>query len=224
MAERVDRELRRMLLVDAAVEEVLAHGWHGTSLARIADRAGMSRAGVLHHFPTKAELLAAVLEVRDDRATSEAGLDLAALAAHPTARPVARLFSGLRTLMWLNAGRPETVRLFTLVVGESVAADHPNAGWVRARYVRLREGIAAVLRAGVELEEIAAEVEPDRLAARLLALMDGLQLQWLHAPEQLDLVAEFEAALGGIAVELGLTAEGGQGWNPTRSLADPPTR
>lgn len=224
MAERVDADQRRMLLVDAAMEEVLAHGWSGTSLARIADRAGMSRAGVLHHFPTKAELLAAVLEVRDDRATSEAGLDLATLATQGTGRPVARLFSGLRTLMWLNAGRPETVRLFTLVVGESVAADHPNAEWVRARYERLRDGIAEVLSAGVEVEELPAEVEPQRLAARLVALMDGLQLQWLHAPERFDLVAEFEAALDGIAVELQLSMDGEEDWNPTRPLPDPASR
>ncbi len=220
MAERIDADQRRLLLVDAAVEEVLAHGWSGTSLARIAARAGLSRAGVLHHFPTKAALLAAVLEVRDDRDVREAGLDLAALATQHTGRPVAQLFSGLRTLMWLNAGRPETVRLFTLVVGEAVAAGHPNAGWVQARYERLRDAIAEVLEAGVEAEEIEAAVDPWHLAARLIALMDGLQLQWLHAPEGFDLVAAFEAALDGIAAELALSRDGEQGWNPTRPEPD----
>ena len=206
MAERIDPEERRALLVDAAVEEVLAHGWSGSSLVRIAERADMSRAGVLHHFPTKAELLAAVLEVRDDRDVQEAGLDLVALANDPREGSVARLFRGLRTLMWLNAGREETVRLFTLVVGESVAVDHVNAQWVRARYDRLRTGIAAVLSAAIEAEEIAAEVEPLRLATRLIALMDGLQLQWLHAPDDLDLVAEFDAAL--VAIEQQLRLQG----------------
>ena len=204
MVERIDPEARRGLLVDAAVEEVLAHGWSGSSLVRIAERAQMSRAGVLHHFPTKADLLAAVLEVRDDRDVQEAGLDLEWLASDPRAGSVARLFRGLRTLMWLNAGREETVRLFTLVVGESVAADHANAEWVRARYDRLRTGIAAVFSAAIEAEEIGTQVEPLRLATRLIALMDGLQLQWLHAPDDLDLVAEFDAALVAIEQQLQL--------------------
>ena len=206
MAERIDPEERRALLVDAAVEEVLAHGWSGSSLVRIAERAQMSRAGVLHHFPTKAELLAAVLEVRDDREVQEAGLDLVSRASDPREGSVARLLRGLRTLMWLNAGREETVRLFTLVVGESVVADHANAAWVRARYDRLRGGIAAVLSAAIEAEEISAQVEPLRLATRLIALMDGLQLQWLHAPDDLDLVAEFDAAL--VAIEQQLRLQG----------------
>lgn len=206
MAERIDPDERRALLVDAAVEEVLAHGWSGSSLVRIAERAHLSRAGVLHHFPTKADLLAAVLEVRDDRDVQEAGLDLEALADDPRSGSVPRLFRGLRTLMWLNAGRDETVRLFTLVVGESVAADHANAAWVRARYDRLRSGIAAVLSAAIEAGELTAEVEPLRIATRLIALMDGLQLQWLHAPDDLDLIAEFDAALAAIERELQLSS------------------
>jgi len=216
VVERIDPDERRGLLVDAAVEELLAHGWSGSSLVRIADRVGLSRAGVLHHFPTKAELLGAVLDVRDDRDITETGLDLATLAEDPRGDSVHRLFDGLRTLMWLNAGREETVRLFTLVVGESVAEGHPNAEWVRARYDRLRQGIAAVLSGAIEAEEIPVEVEPLRLATRLIALMDGLQLQWLHAPEEIDLAAEFDAALTAIAAELELPGGGpGDQWMPS---------
>ena len=206
---RGDREERRALIVDAAMEEVLAYGWTGSSLSRIAERAGLSRAGVLHHFPTKAALLAAVLEVRDDRAVEEAGLDLAALATDPRPDAVQRLFRGLRRVMWLNAGRQETVRLFTLTVGESVAAGHANADWVRERYERLRTGITAVIAAAIDAEELPAEAEPERIATRLIALMDGLQLQWLHAPGGFDLAEEFDAAVTAIEGELGLCASDG---------------
>ncbi len=208
MSQRGDREERRALIVDAATEEILAHGWSGSSLGRIAERAGLSRAGILHHFPTKAALLAAVLEVRDDRAVEEAGLDLAALATDPRPDAVRRLFTGLRRVMWLNAGREETVRLFTLTVGESVAGGHANADWVRDRYERLRSGITAVLAAAMDAEELPADVEPERLAVRLIALMDGLQLQWLHAPGTFDLAAEFDAAVTAIEQELGLREAG----------------
>jgi len=204
LSQRIDPDERRALIVDAAVEEVLAHGWSGSSLARIAERAELSRAGVLHHFSTKAELLAAVLEVRDDRAVEEAGLDLAALAATPGPDTVRRLFDGLRRIMWLNAGREETVRLFTLVIGESVVEGHANAPWVRDRYARLRGGIADVLAGAVEAETLPEGVLPQRVATQLIALMDGLQLQWLHEPEVIDLYEEFDTALQAIERRLQL--------------------
>ncbi len=59
-AER--REGTRKQLLDAAVECLIERGYSGTTTTEVADRAGVSRGAQLHHFPTKAELLAAAIE------------------------------------------------------------------------------------------------------------------------------------------------------------------
>ena len=49
----------RAALLDAALECLVERGYSATTTPEIARRAGVSRGAQLHHFPTKAELLAA---------------------------------------------------------------------------------------------------------------------------------------------------------------------
>ena len=52
----------RAALLDAAVECLCADGYAAVTTTEIARRAGVSRGAQLHHFPTKAALLAAAVE------------------------------------------------------------------------------------------------------------------------------------------------------------------
>jgi AcrR family transcriptional regulator len=52
----------RLALLDAAVECLCVDGYAAVTTTKIADRAGVSRGAQLHHFPTKAELMAAAVE------------------------------------------------------------------------------------------------------------------------------------------------------------------
>ena len=52
----------RERVLDAAVRHFAAGGYRGTSLAAIAAEAGVTDAGLLYHFPTKQDLLFAVLQ------------------------------------------------------------------------------------------------------------------------------------------------------------------
>ncbi|MEV4755204.1 TetR/AcrR family transcriptional regulator [Micromonospora sp. NPDC049559] len=49
-------------LVGVALELFTGHGFAGTSLQMIADRLGITKAAVYHHFKTRDEILAAVIE------------------------------------------------------------------------------------------------------------------------------------------------------------------
>src|SRR5918994_1693188 len=71
MASRAQGEETRTRLVHAAVELFAQQGARGTSLDAVAKAAGVTRQGLLHYFPSKTDLLLAVLEQRDqdDRAT-----------------------------------------------------------------------------------------------------------------------------------------------------------
>jgi AcrR family transcriptional regulator len=49
-------------ILDAAIECFVTIGYASTTTARIAERAGVSRGAMLHHFPSKAELMQAAVE------------------------------------------------------------------------------------------------------------------------------------------------------------------
>jgi AcrR family transcriptional regulator len=56
----------RRRLLDAAQEEILERGYHGTSLRGVARRVGVDPSLVRHYFGTKDELLLQAVEVRVD--------------------------------------------------------------------------------------------------------------------------------------------------------------
>ena len=56
------REETRRALLDAAVESLIEVGFARTTTLEVQRRAGVSRGALLHHFPSKAELLVAAVD------------------------------------------------------------------------------------------------------------------------------------------------------------------
>ena len=73
-------EDRKQRILTAAEALLARNGWRNTSLAQIAREAGVSAAGLLHHFESKEALLHAVLDARDfdDDTHADRGGDLIA--------------------------------------------------------------------------------------------------------------------------------------------------
>ena len=61
----------RAALLDAAIECLVDRGYAATTTIETARRAGVSRGAQLHHFPTKAQLLATAVEHLFDRRRAE---------------------------------------------------------------------------------------------------------------------------------------------------------
>ena len=171
---------RRQEILRVAGDHFAAHGYRGASVAQIAQRAGITDAGLLHHFPSKEHLLLEVLRERDDH-------DLERF------RRLAEAHSSyVDTLLGLcaeNAAAPGLVQLFTVMASESIEPDHPGHEVFRARYRRFRARGAELLREAQARGEIRADLDLDRLSPQVLAVLDGLQLQWLLDPDEVDMVA-----------------------------------
>jgi AcrR family transcriptional regulator len=182
-------EAARERVLQAALRAMAANGYQGASLAGIAEEAGLTTAGLLHHFPSKERLLVAVLAERDRVDAARHHLrDLKGLAA----------LDRLVELMGFNALVPGVVRAFAVLMGESVEEDHPARVWFEQRYPRRRDNIAAALRAGIESGEIRSDVDCDATAAEIVAMMDGLQVQWLLNPDLIDLAGVFAHYIEGV--------------------------
>lgn len=167
---------RRAAIVEAAFEVFAAHGYQGGSLQRVADVVGMSQTSLLHYFPTKSDLLLAVLARRD-----EVALDGAEVLPSDGSF-VARV---LRQARW-NESRPGLIGLFTVLSGEAVTEGNPGRAYVGARLTSLRAEYAAEFRQLAEQGRLREGVDPDRAAAALIALWDGIQSQWLLTPDEVD--------------------------------------
>ncbi|WP_344822283.1 TetR/AcrR family transcriptional regulator [Actinocorallia longicatena] len=178
-------DARRARILAAATGEFAAHGYRAASLSRIAERAGLSQAGLLHHFRTKETLLIAVLELRDAQH--------AARFVRPDGSTLAgrEMLEELCSLIDRNAETPDLVRLLAVMTAEAVAPGHPAHGWALNRYRQLRQYTIEALTTGVANGEFDPGLDAEAQTDRLIALIDGLQLQWLLDPSRMDLAGVF---------------------------------
>ncbi|KPI14148.1 transcriptional regulator, TetR family [Actinobacteria bacterium OK006] len=175
MGTRARSEERRAEIVRAALEVIAERGYRGASMASVAERVGLTQQGLLHYFPTKEALLVAVLKERDQ------------WDAVPDTQWRVDL---LASLVEYNAMRPGIIQTFSALLGESVTEGHPAREYFTERYARVRASMAAVLRAEYG-ERLPNGLTPERTAPLLVAVMDGLQFQWLLDPESVDMPGAF---------------------------------
>lgn len=170
----------REAILDAAVALFGEVGYRGASLREISARAGLSHPGLLHHFPTKEALLLAVLERREHH-------DWAAVDAEQ-ATGAARLRRSV-DLVALNATTPAIVELFAVLSVEATNPDHPAHGYFAQRYRTVVERLTEAYRQARAEGDLRPGIDPTVAAAELVALMDGLQVQWLYDPAGIDMAA-----------------------------------
>jgi AcrR family transcriptional regulator len=161
--------VRREQILLIATEMFGNAGFRGVSIADIANRVGISQPGLLHHFRTKEELLIAALERRDAESSGhieDAFRDASAVDA-------------LLSLCRHNMANPESVRLYAVESAESLEPGHPAHEFFLRRYARVRQTVADRARRDQQLGWFPSDVDPLEFATGVIALMDGLQVQWL---------------------------------------------
>jgi AcrR family transcriptional regulator len=171
---------RREALIKAGYAEILEKGVPGLTIDGVVARAATSKGGALYYFPTRDDLLFAILEwllaelnrTLDDIAESDAP-------------PRARLSSEIEVLFH----SAEVNRKLYRVLFDYVA--------LASRATRYRELVsqfldtcsrrdAAMIEEGIRRHEF-RRVDPDAAASTLRALVDGYCMQWLMGPEDAPL-------------------------------------
>lgn len=177
-------------IVDAAIEVFTAQGYHGTTLAAIAERAGITDSGLLYHFGSKAELFAMVVQLREEPLQ---------LAFSPPPATFDELVDAAVDAVRATLERPELVRFQAAVAGELMQPGHPfHAHAIDTQ----RLGTTLVARALGDFKragQLRADVDPRQLASEFIALHRGLRFEWATSPDRLDLAACFETAVRRLA-------------------------
>ncbi|WEV53358.1 TetR/AcrR family transcriptional regulator [Bifidobacterium sp. ESL0798] len=174
----------RTAILNAAVVSFGQRGYYGTSLQKIANSVGMTKAGVLHHVGSKEGLLNIVLDEIYDPGT-EAIMDHFRMNDRPN---VARMW---REVVAINAKRPEQVHMFSTLDAEAIDSKHPAHEYFKKRDQNL---LAEMLQIPWHVPE---NTNIEHLLQAGFSMMDGIQLRWLRAPERdlNEMWAECEAEL-----------------------------
>ena len=96
----------------------------------------------------------------------------------------------LASLVDYNAMRPGIVQTFSALLGESVTEGHPAREFFTRRYVQVRGSMADVLRDEYG-DRLPGGLTPEQAAPLLVAVLDGLQYQWLLDPGAVDMPEAF---------------------------------
>ncbi|MFH5824756.1 TetR/AcrR family transcriptional regulator [Georgenia sp. AZ-5] len=169
---RLGSEDKRERILHEAFDLFARRGYSATSLNDVARAADISKAGLLHHFESKEALFSAVLERRD-------AADMAGMEAFDG--DVWAFLDLWVDLVERNAGKPGMVGLYTAMAIGGVDADHPAHPWLHHHFLRAIDQTAEHFERGKVGGVVAPDAPSRELARTLVALSDGIQLQWLCA-------------------------------------------
>jgi AcrR family transcriptional regulator len=181
---------KRIEILDAAIDIFGNKGYANGTLADIAEQVDITHAGVLHHFGSKQNLLLEMLAYRDE--TDVADLDEQHIPDGP------ELFLHLVRTAVVNSRRAGVVQVYTVLSAESVTDDHPARPFFESRYSTLRAEVADAFRVLCKQEGVTEPATIIAASASILAVMDGLQLQWLLHPAEIELAEASEFAIRAI--------------------------
>jgi AcrR family transcriptional regulator len=187
----------RKAIVRNAVEFFARSGYDKTTLQAVAERAGLTRTGLLHHFHTKEGLFVEAIEESREWARSQVRL--------PDANGEG--LAGIRALRRFlgNTDDAVHVRFVQTLQAEALHDDAPEhlTRYVHMRLAQVNAHVSQCLEEARDKGEIGA-VDIPGLAAMITGTINGLQMQWL-----LDGTVDTDAALDALVALLASTARPG---------------
>jgi AcrR family transcriptional regulator len=210
---RAGRRSARERILAAAVSRIAVEGIDGVRIARIAMEAGVSSSLVHYHFASREALLAEAL----DYSYTRAGDARTAMGELPDSSHAERLRSMIDHCLPSTPALHEDWVLWVELWLRAVR--HPELRPIAEElYARLHAWFQSEIEAGVSAGEF-ARCDPQEVADRTLALIDGFGIRTLIGDSTVPLVRARRAVEAALAQQLGL---GEQLVAPARRTADIP--
>jgi AcrR family transcriptional regulator len=182
-------EDRRQRILYVAERLLARNGWRNTSLAQIAKEAGVTPAGLLHHFESKEQLLNAVLDARD--ADDEIHADYRS----------GDLVTELSRVPERFDRAPELVGTFTVLLVENIAPDAPLHDRLHKRYSDAVDIVTAIIRRGQADGKYRVDLDAAGKAVEILAFISGMETLWL-LDRSIPLAAVFKGYAESLELDL----------------------
>lgn len=157
-------------ILDASTVVFGKYGYNGGSLSQIAKQLDIGESGILHHFKTKANLLAEVLKYRDNQGIERSKLQ---------GTDGLGFVDSWLAMIEFNISDPGNVELFCIISAEATSTNHPAHDYFKARYQTATKFAIDSFSSLSEMGYLREDLNPEILGQSLVALSDGLQVQWL---------------------------------------------
>jgi AcrR family transcriptional regulator len=165
---------RHQEILDAAARVITDRGLAETRISDIAEQAGVSPGLILYYFESKDRLLAEALTFANDQFYLRTSREIRRI---PSAREQLRRVIDLSVPGYLpEYGRLDEWALW-IEVWVRALRDPEMAKDREALDQRWRSQLAEIIRGGQGSGEFSSVEDPDELALRIAALMDGLAIQ-----------------------------------------------
>lgn len=165
---------RRQQIIDTALAQFAERGVDSASMRVLSDAIGVSTATLSHYFASRDELLVEVYRAHEQR-TAERLHDAGAVEV-------------IAESAEHNLSIPGLVRLYATLTTDALQDSHPvTREFVTERFRVLRQVLSDRIRRAQDAGTVAAEIDPADAAALVIAASDGLQVQWLLDPEEIDM-------------------------------------
>ena len=184
-------EDRRQRILAVAQRLVTRNGGRGTTLSQIAQEAGVTTAGLLHHFESKEQLLHAVLDARD--ADDLAHVDITGGVVEQLERVTERFERS-----------PGLIGLFTVLLTENLDPDAPLHDRFLGRYQDAVAIVTEGIRRGQNAGRYRTDLDPAVKAMEIIAFLYGMETSWLLDPS-IPLADVFRGYASTLARELALS-------------------
>ncbi|WP_327674605.1 MULTISPECIES: TetR/AcrR family transcriptional regulator [unclassified Streptomyces] len=155
-------------ILEAALEVFAERGYRGASIDAVAERAGLTRQGVLHYYPSKKRLLFAMMRLREDLNRRHVHSDW-----NDPDMP-----SRLAEALAFDQGIPSLAQVHSVVMAEAATGQEPARGFARERYRELIDMLTEGFT-GRFGERLPSGLTPRTAATALMALFEGMQQQWM---------------------------------------------
>jgi AcrR family transcriptional regulator len=160
----------RKLQILAVAQRLLArNGWRSTTLAQIAREAGVTPAGLLHHFESKEQLLQAVLEARDTDDEMHADQE-------------GDIIDSIERVADRFRRSPDLVGMFAVLLIENLEPDAPLHERLLDRYRAALASVSEGIRRGQRSGRFRTDIDPATKAVEVVAFLNGMETSWLLDP------------------------------------------
>jgi len=188
-------DIRKVEIIRAAMIIFARDGYAGSSLSNVAKVAGISTVGLLHHFPNKLALLQAVLEHRDAYIAGK-------LQEAEQIVSLEGFLSFLNFIMKFSIEDASVSQALMIINTESLSVTHPANRWFSERFGIIHHHLQEHLNLLIDAGQISPDVDVKQVSLEIASMMDGMQIQWLRSPGDVQIEVAFSRFLQRLALDL----------------------
>lgn len=171
-ADPVDAEVRRQQILEATARLIAQRGFHSVRVADIAEVCDTSPATLHYHFSSKDDALRSALSFYSERLHQRLAEEFATVST-----PVAKLRRLIEVQLPASAADVEEWSVWVQSWNEAMFQPSLREPQLHA-YSRWRDVVVGLVRE-CQADGLAPDADPETLATRFTALVDGLAIQLL---------------------------------------------